>query len=229
MSMFARLGTFCYRRRGRVVIAWLAVLLILGVIAGGVGSGFTTKFGLPNGVESKHGLDILDARFGGVGAGLSGNIVIKADAGVTDASVEGPVTAFLAQVKTVKNVVDVRSPYDKGNERQISGQGTEQGKIAYAAIDLPGGATQADAKTMADKIAKMAPKIPGVQIEYGGQVSASTTRCSSSLDIESSCTSATTSVSPSPSLSTRRDAPWRSPASPWSSRCWACSPWACSS
>jgi RND superfamily putative drug exporter len=179
--MFARLGTFCYRRRGRVVIAWLAVLLILGVIAGGVGSGFTTKFGLPNGVESKHGLDILDARFGGVGAGLSGNIVIKADAGVTDASVEGPVTAFLAQVKTVKNVVDVRSPYDKGNERQISGQGTEQGKIAYAAIDLPGGATQADAKTMADKIAKMAPKIPGVQIEYGGQAFQSVKAPSSEL------------------------------------------------
>ena len=58
--MFARLGRFAYRRRGRVVIAWVIGLVVLGGIAGAVGSGFSTKFGLPNGVESKRGLDLLD-------------------------------------------------------------------------------------------------------------------------------------------------------------------------
>ncbi|MCU1501570.1 MAG: hypothetical protein JWM12_924 [Ilumatobacteraceae bacterium] len=179
--MFARLGAFCYRRRGRVVIAWVVGLIVLGAVSSGVGSAFTTKFGLPNGVESKRGLDILDARFGGVGAGLSGNLVIKADAGVTDPSVQVPVSAFLDEVAKISGVVDLRSPYATGNEGQISSQGAESGKIEYASVDLPADASQTDAKTVADAIRKIAPDIPGVQIEYGGQAFQSVKAPSSEL------------------------------------------------
>ncbi|MEO5900600.1 MAG: MMPL family transporter, partial [Ilumatobacteraceae bacterium] len=179
--MFARLGSWCYRRRGRVVLAWVVGLVLLGAISSGVGSAFTTKFGLPNGVESKKGLDILDARFGGVGAGLTGDIVVRADAGVTDPTVQAPVTAFLEQVKGITGVVSLSSPYDAGNERQISSQGAENGRIAYASIALPADASQADAKTVADKIKKIAPTVAGVQIEYGGQAFQSVKAPSSEL------------------------------------------------
>ncbi len=167
--MFARLGTFAYRRRGRVVLAWVIVLVVLGAISSGVGSAFSTKFGLPNGVESKRGLDILDKNFGGVGGGQTGNIVLKAQGSVTDPTIEAAITPFLAQVKAIPGVADVSSPFTAGNERLISARGADSGKIAQATVQLPDSVSQAQVKTVADKIKAIAPKVPGVEIEYGGQ------------------------------------------------------------
>ena len=168
--MFARLGTFAYRRRGRVVIAWVVGLLILGGIAGGVGSGFTSKFGLPNGVESKRGLDILDRDFGGVGAGQSGSIVIHTPNGsVTDPQVEAAVDAFLAEVAKVPSVAQVASPYADGNERQIATDGADAGTIAYASVQFPSSLSQSDLQSAAKAIEALEPSVTGVQFEYGGQ------------------------------------------------------------
>ena len=168
--MFARLGTFAYRRRGRVVIAWLVVLIVLGAISSGVGSAFSTKFGLPNGVESKRGIDIINKDFGGVGSGQTGHIVFKATGSVTDPAIESAAAPFLDAVKKIKGVDDVASPFTAGNERLISAQGAESGKIAYANVQIPDTVSQTEIKTIADDIQKIAPTIPGVQIEFGGQV-----------------------------------------------------------
>src|SRR4051794_14462771 len=167
-NMFARLGAFAYRRRGRVVIAWIIGLLILGAISGAAGSAFSTKFGLPGGVESKRGLDILDEHFGGVGAGQSGSIVIHtADGSVTDPATQTAVQAYLDQVATIPGVAQVSSPYAEGGARQIAAQGDEAGKIAYASIQFPADATQDDLKDTAAKIEDAAPTVAGVDFEYG--------------------------------------------------------------
>ena len=60
--MFSRLGAWCARRRGTVVIAWILVLVIGGGLSGAIGSNFSTEFGLPD-VESKRGFDILEEQF----------------------------------------------------------------------------------------------------------------------------------------------------------------------
>src|SRR6478609_235130 len=118
--MFARLGAFAYRRRGRVVLAWIVGLVLLGAIAGGVGSGFTSKFGLPNGVESKRGLDLLDKYFHGVGGGQSGSIVFSTtDRSLTDPAVQQESETYLGEVPKVDGVVAVTSPLSDAGAQQI--------------------------------------------------------------------------------------------------------------
>jgi putative drug exporter of the RND superfamily len=180
--MFARLGTFAYRRRGRVVLGWIIGLVLLGALAGGIGSGFTSKFGLPGGVESKRGIDLLDKYFGGVGAGQSGSIVVHTTTGsVTDPAVESAVQAYLDEVAGIPGVAAVSSPYAAGGQRQIANQGDAAGTIAYATIEFPADASQGDLKDTAGKIEDLAPSIAGVDIEYGGQGFASVEAPSSEL------------------------------------------------
>ena len=82
--MFARLGEFCVRRRGWVVVAWVVVLVLGGAATGAVGDDFRSEFGLPD-VESKAGFDILQSSFGGQGAGETGNIVFESTDGFSEA------------------------------------------------------------------------------------------------------------------------------------------------
>jgi len=115
--MFARLGSFAYRRKGTVVIGWFLGLILLGALSGAVGSAFSTSFGLPSGVESKRGIDLLDQHFGGRGGGQNGSIVFETTGSlaVTDPSVEAPVTEFLDQVAKLDHVASVGSPYAEGS------------------------------------------------------------------------------------------------------------------
>src|SRR6478735_5184021 len=176
--MFARLGAFAYRRRGRVLLGWIIGL----ILAGGVGSGFTSKFGLPNGVESKKGLDILEARFGGVGAGQSGAIVLNTPNGsVTDPTVQSEFQAYLDEVAKIDGVAQVSSPYADGGAAQIASQGADAGKIAYASVAFPGDATQDDLKDTSSAIKDAAPTIQGANIEFGGQAFSSIEAPSSEL------------------------------------------------
>jgi putative drug exporter of the RND superfamily len=73
-SVLRSLAQVCFRRRRRVLLAWIVGIVILGAVMGVVGSGYRSDFTLPD-VESKRGIDILDERFGGQGAGQVGNIV----------------------------------------------------------------------------------------------------------------------------------------------------------
>ncbi len=84
--MFARLGSWCFRRRGVVAISWLLGVLILGAISGSMGGKFGQDFTAPD-FESTRGLDILEAEFGGQGTGVQATIVFEAEQGVTDPAV----------------------------------------------------------------------------------------------------------------------------------------------
>ena len=57
------------------------LLIFANVVAGAVGSGFRDEFNLPN-VESTTANDILEAEYGGQGAGQTGTIVFRAEQGV---------------------------------------------------------------------------------------------------------------------------------------------------
>ena len=84
--MIRRLAHACFRHRLRVVIGWVVALVVLMVASGAVGTGYSSDFTLPD-VESKRGIDILEDRFGGQGAGQVGNIVFQAEQGVDDPEV----------------------------------------------------------------------------------------------------------------------------------------------
>ncbi|HET9600346.1 MAG TPA: MMPL family transporter, partial [Acidimicrobiales bacterium] len=162
--MLKRLALTCYRRRGRVLIAWIVGIFILGGLVSAVGTGYRSDFSLPD-VESKRGFDILDERFGGQGGGQVGNIVFQAEQGVEDPAVRETMEPFLAEVAQIQNVQAVKSPYDPANPGQIS----QSGAIAFAEIEAPFDATFEETVEVGRQIREAMPTLQGLRIELGGQ------------------------------------------------------------
>ena len=162
-----RLALLCFRRRGRVALAWLFGVVLLGAVTGAVGTSYRSDFKLPN-VESKRGIDILEESFGGQGAGQVGNLVFQADQGVNDPAVRQAIEAYLEKVKKIPNVQSVKSPFTEEGAAQISEQGAQAGKIAYAEIEAPSDATFEETTEVGIQMREAMPKVDGLRIEIGG-------------------------------------------------------------
>ncbi len=165
--MFARLGTWCHDHRKRVLVLWLAVLILGGAASGAAGSAFRDEFNLPD-VESRRGFDILDDNFDGAGTGATGTIVFKAEQGVDDPEVEAEMTALFDEVAGLSDVNFVSSPYTPEGERQIATEGPDAGTVAFANVEMPEDIDFTRAGEIRDQILKDAPEIEGVEIELGG-------------------------------------------------------------
>jgi RND superfamily putative drug exporter len=166
--VLSRLGRWCHNRRGVVVLAWLGILLVFGALAGAAGSGFTTQFSLPN-VESSRGFDVIDKHFGGKGGGEGGTIVFRSERPVTDPAVQGPMSDFLAKVGGIDKL-SVTSPYSPQGQVQVARQGADAGHIAYANVEVPRNFSVETAAAIREQVQAVAPRIDGVQIEYGGRL-----------------------------------------------------------
>jgi len=166
--MLGGLGRFCHDRRGLVVAIWIAALFALGGLSATTGGAFSTKFSPPD-VESAHGLATLNKYFHGAGGGFGGTVVFKADQGVQDPNVRGQMTAFLDYVNGLKPL-QVTSPYAPQGQFQLASQGPLAGKLAFARVDTGGDISVERAAVIAKDVKGHAPKIAGLQIEYGGQV-----------------------------------------------------------
>ena len=162
-----RLAEICFRRRGRVVLAWLLGIVVLGALTSGAGTDYRSDFTLPD-VESKRGVDILEDRFGGQGAGQVGNIVFETDRGVDDPEVRRTMEGFLARVARIPGVQSVASPYDAGRGNQIAARGAKAGRIAYAEVEAPSEATFEDTAAVGTAIRAAMPEVDGLRIELGG-------------------------------------------------------------
>ncbi len=165
--MLGRLAAVCFRRRRRVVVAWLVGIVVLGGVMGSVGSGYRSDFTLPD-VESKRGIDILDARFAGQGAGQEGTIVFEAAQGVQSPTVRQAMQAFLADVATIPDVQSVSSPYAPGNEAQVSSSGADAGRVAYASFEAPSDASVDETAEVGRQIRDRIPDVEGLRVELGG-------------------------------------------------------------
>jgi putative drug exporter of the RND superfamily len=166
--MFARLGSWCHRRRRTVVGLWVAVLAGLGALAGAVGTDFREEFSLPEG-EAETGLDILHDRFDGVGAGMTGTIVFRAEQGVGDPEVRAAMETLFAELDARADV-RVSSPYAEGGERQIAPAGPQAGLVAYAEVEVPDDMTWAASEQLGHEIREAAPDITGLEMAVGGEV-----------------------------------------------------------
>ena len=165
--MLKRLAEVCFRRRRRVVLLWAIGIVVLGALMGAVGSGYSSDFTLPD-VESKRGVDILDEQFGGQGAGQIGNLVFEADSGIEDPEVRAVIEPFLEEVAAIDGIQSLTSPYEEGNEGQISESGEDAGKIAYASFEAPSDASFEDTVVIGDDIRAAMPESEDVRIELGG-------------------------------------------------------------
>ena len=143
------------------------MIVLGGALSGSLGSAFKSEFNLPD-VESKQGMDLLEDRFAGAGAGQPGKIVFQSADGFSDAE-RTQINAFLDEVAE-KDDVTVESPFSPQGAMQVASRDGVEGTIAFANLEVPGDLDQEDAQDLGTEIRDMAPSIDGVRIAYGGQM-----------------------------------------------------------
>src|SRR5882757_8442476 len=126
MSVLAR---WCFQQRRWVLVAWLALLVILGVGGRAAGTAYSNNVTLP-GTGSTTALTLLEKAFPGH-AGDQDTIVWRAGSGSVDApAVRTRITAMLGKVAAAPAVASVISPYSADGAAQVS----RDGQIAYATV-----------------------------------------------------------------------------------------------
>ncbi len=98
----ARLAELAFRRRGRMLLAWVVALAALVALVPRVAGEFDADFSTP-GSESKRAADLVAAHFPG-SSGETVNVVWEAPAGARAPSVEARVERFLAQARRLEGI-----------------------------------------------------------------------------------------------------------------------------
>jgi RND superfamily putative drug exporter len=125
-----RFASWITSHRAIVIVVWVVGLILMGIVAGSVGSDFSEEFSLPSS-DSKDALDLLENRFPAQ-AGDTVQIVYKAESGVEAPAVKNKMEGVFKQVEALPHVSEVSSPYEKGGAGAVS----DNGKIAYATAQL---------------------------------------------------------------------------------------------
>ncbi len=171
-SALRRLGSFAYRRHWLVIGLWITLIVLVGGASGAAGTGFSDSFGDFRS-EATRGFDLVDKGFGAATAGeASATISFETDPGtkITDPVIGKEMTAFFKRVEKAgrPGELTVQSPYD--NPRQIASKGALAGRVAYATVNLPADAQNADSVRWVTNIRKDMPEAPGLRHTYlGGQ------------------------------------------------------------
>jgi RND superfamily putative drug exporter len=136
--MLARLARSSYRHRRLVVLGWILGLVLILVASSSAGSRWSESFRL-SGTDSQAAYDLLEVHFpseagdgddGPGGGGGPAQIVFKAEAGVSDPTVQARLDDLFAQVALLPQVAEVASPYAADGAGQIS----DDGLVAYADV-----------------------------------------------------------------------------------------------
>jgi RND superfamily putative drug exporter len=153
-SRLARLGDLAYRRRGRMVVAWIVALAAILTIVPRFAGDFEVDFSTP-GTESQAAQDLVEAHFPG-NSGQSVIVAWKAPAGKQ--SVDARIDRFLAEAQRVEGIGAASEPrYSRDGtiglveltqERPTPELGSEPGKRLIALAEDASG--------------------DGLQIELGG-------------------------------------------------------------
>src|SRR5687767_10862385 len=99
---FTRLADLAYRRRGRMVLAWIAAMVVIIGVGSSLAGEYNADYDTP-GSESKAASELLDERFDGY-SGQEVNVVWKADAGAASPAVEERLDDFFAEAEQVNNI-----------------------------------------------------------------------------------------------------------------------------
>src|SRR6204780_861422 len=161
----AALARWCFQRRTWVLVAWLALVVILGVGGRAAGTTYSNNVTLP-GTGSTTALTLLEKAFPGH-AGDQDTIVWRAadPGGVRAPAVRAEISAMLDKVAGAPAVAAVVSPYSAPGAAQVS----RDGQIAYATVvfDAPEASLPVADVTRVIDLAEAA-RASGVQVETGG-------------------------------------------------------------
>src|SRR3954452_23500428 len=119
----ARLADLSYRRRGRMVLAWIVATVVIIGLGGALAGEFNADYNTP-GSESKAAGQLTEKRFGGY-SGQEIYVAWKDPAGARSAGAKQRIDAFLAQAKKVDHI---------GEETAI--RVSQNGKIGSTTLPL---------------------------------------------------------------------------------------------
>jgi RND superfamily putative drug exporter len=162
-GVLGRLGGLAFRRRGRVLLVWLAGLAIAFGLSSAFGGDFEADYSAP-GSDSKQAQDLLAQRFP-ARAGDSLDVVVRADAPVTDPAVRGEVTTLLGELAKLPHVAAVDDPYAS------PGGVSPDGRTLLARLNLdvanPADMPVADTERLLETAGTAAR--PGLEVTLGGR------------------------------------------------------------
>lgn len=129
-SPLGRLGSWSYRHRRLVAIAWLLTLVLVTVAGRSAGSQF--KYNLNGGsTQSQQAASFLQGRFPSQSGDVA-QVVFQTRAPVTSAAVQARITRTLSELAGLPHVASVRSPFAPGGAHQVSGDG----HVAYGVVQF---------------------------------------------------------------------------------------------
>jgi RND superfamily putative drug exporter len=153
----ARLADLAYRRRGRMVVAWIVVFAAVLAIVPRVGGDFATDFSFP-GTESQEASDLVEAHFPR-SSGEEVNVVWEAPAGARAADTR--IHQFLAEAERVEGVGDASTP-----------RYSQHGTIGLARLELEQRSMELDDADSGTRLIDLAEDASGdgLRIELGGNL-----------------------------------------------------------
>jgi putative drug exporter of the RND superfamily len=155
-GMLKRLADLSYRRRGSMVLAWIAILAAVLAFAPRFAGEFGEEVGTP-GSESKEAAALLDERFAG-SSGDTFDVVWQTPARVSDPIVEARMDRFLDQAGRLEGVGAV-------DTAEVSRDGTIA--VARLQLDRPSSDVPSDTVSRLKAMAEAAGQ-NGLRVELGG-------------------------------------------------------------
>ncbi len=113
----ARLADITYRRRGRVVVAWIVATIVIIGVGSSLAGEYEADYHTP-GSESKAASELTQERFDGY-SGQEINVVWKDDAGADSPGARQRVNAFFAEAEQVDHVAEHVTPIRFSEDRTI--------------------------------------------------------------------------------------------------------------
>jgi putative drug exporter of the RND superfamily len=158
MTPLARLGDFLFRRRGRVIVAWIVAFAAIVALVPSIAGEYDAEFSNP-GSESQRANDLIESRFPGTTAETV-EVVWRAPDGVSRPAVQERMDSFLMRAERLEGVGDAEPT-------QVSRDGT----IALARLELERNSWDVPVET-GETLIDMAKDTSGagLRVELGGGV-----------------------------------------------------------
>ncbi len=159
------IARWCFRHRWIVLAGWLVALVGLSAIHGAAGSDYKDEFKL-SGTDSFDALNLLQKSAPKASGDQEQLVVAVKDGKITDPQTKARVETALNAVEKMPHVASVASPFDAGNEAQVS----KNGQIAFATVTLDDDVVGVPVDATKDIVNKVQSfSKDGLQVEIGGQ------------------------------------------------------------
>jgi putative drug exporter of the RND superfamily len=158
-----RLAGVSFRRRGRVVLGWIAALAVAVGLSAAFAGDFSADYSTP-GSDSKQAQDLLEDRFPAQ-SGDTINVVVRSDQPLTDPAVQSDVTTMLSELRGMPHVAAIDDPYS------TPGGISEDGRtlIAHLNLDVVNPDDMPKEDTRALLAAADETERAGLEVALGGQ------------------------------------------------------------